>query len=38
MNLDKNNIRGPLGVEPAQNFSGGENLLPKYLVSRWLVK
>ena len=38
MNLDKNNTRGPLGVEPAQNFFGGEKLLPKHLVSRWLVK
>ena len=34
MNLDKNIMRGPLGVKPAQKFSRGENLLLKHLVSR----
>lgn len=38
MDLDKHNMHGQLGVDPAEKFSGGENLLPKHLISRWLLK
>jgi len=38
MKLDKNNMRGQLGVDPAQKFPGGEDLLSRLLVSRRLVK
>jgi len=38
MKLDENNMRGQLGVDPAQKFPGGEDLLPRLLVSGRLVK